>query len=147
MRLISRLLCVYSESSDTCKACEAEVVVDADNPFLVGTVLDRVALVEMLAQTFAAGSAMQKTGEPQVGYLVGLRDVRFYDDARLGDTLRIRVRLDTRLVPFFMLCGEVVKRSPDNSETLLAEGQIRLFLPERPESSESRSGLATEVDS
>lgn len=131
MRLISRLVRVDAAAS----TYEAEAEVRADNPFLRPGGLERVALAEMLAQTFAAGAGLEEDGPPRPGYLVGLRDVRFHDDARLGDRLRIRVRLETRITPFVLLAGEVYRlasaasQETSPAETLLAEGQIRLFLP------------------
>lgn len=133
MRLITRLL----EADAATGEFMAESVVDTANPFCTGTHgLDCLALAEMMAQTFAAGSVvadMDKPAdaEPARGFLVGLRDLHFYEQARVGDRLRIRVRLATRIGAFAVCSGQICRFEPDTTETLLAEGQFRLFVPEK----------------
>lgn len=124
MRLLSHLVCANENGE---YAAEAEI--GADNPFLTPNGLERVALAEMMAQTFAAGACLHEADAARPGYLVGLRDLRFYGDAKLGDRLRIQVRLDTSLGAFMLIEGSV--RRMDEEKTLLVEGQFRLFLPDQ----------------
>jgi len=90
-------------------------------------VLHAVALLEMMAQSFAAlrGYRMFAGGGPvQMGYLVGVRNFRSLSPARTADTLRIEVR-ETGSVDVFHMADAKVLRG----EELLAEGSIRVWTP------------------
>lgn len=131
MRLITRLTEADSAAGDFV----TEAVLDAASPFCTPeNDLDCLALVEMMAQAFAAGSALASLeaapAEPAPGFLVGLREVRFYGQARVGERLRIRARLETQVGPFAVCSGQVGRVDAEETETLLAEGQFRLFVPE-----------------
>jgi predicted hotdog family 3-hydroxylacyl-ACP dehydratase len=101
------------------------------NPFLrADGLLERAAYPELIAQCFAAGAgALDRLAEkPRAafGYLAAMRDIAVYADARLGETLTIRVKLTAALGEVTVLEGEV--RSAD---TLLATGQLKLFIPQQ----------------
>ena len=128
MRLVSRLL--EAEVSTSTFMAEAEV--NTASPFWsADNGLDCLALAEMMAQTFAAGSALSATGEPVPGFLVGLREVQFHGQAHQGDHLRIRVRAENRIGAFVICHGQVCRVADDHAETPLVSGQFRLFVPEK----------------
>ena len=120
MRLISRVLTVNATE------CEAEAVIDRNMLFLTNGKVERIAIAEMLAQTFAAGLALSNTRSiPQQGFLVGLRDIRFDGDAYIGDRILLQVRQSGTVGDFYLVEG---KASLD-SGTILAEGQLRIYAP------------------
>ncbi len=112
------------------EAAQATMNVTEENPFVrVDGLLERAAYPELLAQCLAAGAgaARRAAGHPPPnrGYLAALRHVMIYEDARLGDALRIAVRLTARLGQVMAVEGEVRKNG-----RLLAAGTFKVFLPE-----------------
>lgn len=88
--------------------------------------LAEVALLELLAQTFAAvqGYADSFSGQPaRQGFLVGVRKVSFLARPRPGDRLEIKVRATARLEGFAVVEGSVMR-----GDNLLAEGNIKLWI-------------------
>lgn len=106
-----------------------ETLLDSGNP-LIGEngVLDRIAFVEILAQSYAAvrGYRHLLLGKPtRKGFLVSAKEIEFRHDARLGDRLRISVSTTGEVSGFFIARG-VVMRDSD----VLAEGTLTLWIPE-----------------
>lgn len=105
-----------------------EAVVEAENPLLdEDGSLSEVALVEMLAQSFAAvqGYADRRAGKPiGEGFLVGIRKISIEAKARRGDRLTIRIRPVATLEGFAVVEGEL---SRDGE--VLAAGSLKLWLP------------------
>lgn len=118
------LLSALTRSGKNDAECEAEIA--PDNLFLgPDGWLDRVALLELMAQCFAAGSgAAQTEGVPGMGYLAGMRDVRIHGDAVVGDILTIRARSEGGLGDISLVRGEVYCGS-----RLLAEGLFKIYAP------------------
>ncbi len=106
MRQVDRLL-EYREGEEA----TVEALIDAANPLLDGDgELGEVALVEMLAQSFAAvqGYADSLAGKPVgQGFLVGISKMTIEGPARLGDRLLIRIRPIAALEAFVVVEGEV----------------------------------------
>ncbi|MCL1985622.1 MAG: 3-hydroxyacyl-ACP dehydratase [Betaproteobacteria bacterium] len=101
------------------------------NPFLLPDGrLERAAYAELMAQCFAAGAGAlaRRTEEPAAafGYLAGLRDIVVHGDARLGETLAVSVCIVAALGAVTVLEGEVRR-----ADTLLATGQLKIFIPEK----------------
>jgi len=104
----------------------AIVQIRPDNIFLnTAGVLSPAALVEFMAQSFAATEAYQaflagiiKPG----GYLVGLDHIDFHQEVRIGDMLTAKVLMDGRIDRVCLVRGEVHK-----GEILIAAGKFRLF--------------------
>jgi len=101
------------------------------SPFLHpdGT-LDRVALVEMVAQAAAAhdGYDRRRTGRPPVrGMLVGLHGFRLSGTTRLGDAIDIRIRRGFALGEFHMVEGTVLVGGEPR-----AEGEIKIYETDAP---------------
>lgn len=85
-----------------------------------------VGLIEMLAQAYAArqGYADLAAGRPvREGYLVGLRAVRLYNQASVGDRLRITLRTLMTMDGFALAEGTVTRNGD-----LLASGTLKLWI-------------------
>ncbi len=120
MRLVDRLMSVG----------ERVAVVEADvrpgNPFLRGDgALDEAYHVELIAQAAAAMNGFRTPraadGGPQ-GYLLGARNVKIQGQARLGDTLAVRVFKATKFGDFGIIEGRVSR-----GDEVLAEGEIKVW--------------------
>jgi predicted hotdog family 3-hydroxylacyl-ACP dehydratase len=117
------------------EAGTVSAVVAAGNPLLEEDgALAEVALLELLAQSFAAvqGYADSFSGQPpRQGFLVGVRKVSFLVRPRLGDHLKITVRVIARLEGFAVVEGSVRR-----GDALLAEGSIKLWIVPAEEGAE-----------
>jgi predicted hotdog family 3-hydroxylacyl-ACP dehydratase len=70
----------------------ARRLVQSGQPFVHSGHLDEVALIEVIAQTMAAGDAMyakSRGGEVLRGYLIGLTGLKLPSRAREGETIEI----------------------------------------------------------
>lgn len=98
-----------------------------DHPFLRNKILPRSALIEIIAQTAAAGSHSIASGivaGPTIsGMLIGLSNVRFYQDVRAGDKLELRVRVTHRMGSMFRCVGQAFEGSD-----LICEGGFSFFM-------------------
>lgn len=122
MLLLTELV-QYEEDWIQARAC-----VHGDNIFLSPEgLLHRCALVEMMAQAFAAGTgaqAVQHGEEPaRRGYLASLRDIDFFADARVGEELSVRARPAMQVGNVLVVDGEV-----HNSSQCLCKGQFKIFM-------------------
>ncbi len=109
---------------------KGQLTIRPDNLFLRESgLLDRTAFPEIIAQCFAAaaGKARQETAGVFVndGYLAAVRNLVVHDDARLGDTLDIDVRVLTEISGVTVLAGQVFCQ-----KRLLAEGELKIYIPE-----------------
>jgi predicted hotdog family 3-hydroxylacyl-ACP dehydratase len=90
--------------------------------------LDRSALVELVAQAYAAGKGWEGRcrGQtvPRPGYLVGIRTFTWRAQARTGDHLRITVSTEGAFGDFRVVSGRV-RRLDDDLE--LGRGELRLW--------------------
>ena len=96
------------------------------DPFVEPHGLDDAALLEVIAQTIAAGDAMyakSKGGRVLRGYLTGLTGVRIHGQARSGDTLTVQADCMKRMdgMGLFEATAAVGDR-------LLAVGRFKLFV-------------------
>jgi predicted hotdog family 3-hydroxylacyl-ACP dehydratase len=123
MLLISRLIEFESHSG------VAEADINAENPLLDERGdLDRLAAVEMIAQSYAAlkgyddlshGRSIKK------GYLVGIRGMKFFDGSQSGNILEIHVSTVKSLGEFASAKGEVLRDGE-----VIAEGTIKVWTPD-----------------
>jgi len=134
MRMVSRLLSCGIDDTGV-----VEAVVCEDNPLLNRDgVLERIALAEILAQSFAAKQGyedLKKGLSAEQGFLVAIREITCYAAARLGDRLTVNVRLLMKMDPFYLVAGEIYR-----GEDKLAEGEMKLWVPEL-------KSVSAEVDS
>ena len=113
------------------KGARGTVELREGNPYLrPDGVLERAAYAELMAQCFAAGAGAfaRRAHKPPAafGYLAALRDIAVHTDARCGETLVVSVNITAALGPVTVLEGAVRR-----ADTLLATGQLKLFIPEQ----------------
>lgn len=105
----------------------AEAAVAPDNALAdeVGQ-LDPMAIVDMIAQTYAAvkGYEDRLSGEPvKMGFLVGIRRIQFLKTVFVGDLLRISVDTVGAISGFAVVKGQVTR-----NQEVIAEGEIKLWI-------------------
>lgn len=98
----------------------------ADNVLLdEDGLLDRLALVEMIAQTYAAlkGYASRRAGKPiNPGFLVGIRKFAVYEDVQLGDRIMVHVEMIKEFGGFALAKGDILR-----GDVCIATGIIKLW--------------------
>ena len=95
-------------------------------PFVDADGLDDAALLEVIAQTIAAGDALHaksKNGRVLRGYLTGLTGVKIHSRARIGETIDVTADCLKRMdgMGLFEARAEAGGR-------LLAEGRFKLYV-------------------
>lgn len=128
MNLIDRLV----EADENSVAAEAFIA--EDNIFLDEQgCLDRVAYIELTAQTYAAmlGYNDHKNGLPvREGFLVAVRNMHFFDEVKSGDRLTVRVRTVGSIEGFSIADGEI---SFDDGR-VVAAGSLKIWVPKPAQS-------------
>ena len=123
LRLVDRLL----EAVDQYGVVESvvhpgSVLLDQDG------VLDPVAMIELMAQAYAALKGyndLTNAIQPKKGFLVGIRDFNVRGRAREGDRLHIRVETIGSTGMFSLAAGEVRQ-----GKNVVAEGTIKVWISE-----------------
>ncbi len=122
MRLIDSLIAIDGQQG------VVETLVPDESPLVDECgALDPVALVELLAQAYAAVHGYQDLSRGlsvRQGFLVGSRRVSILGRVRSGDLLQISIRTLGTLEGFAVAEGEV--RCGD---VLVAEGSVKLWVP------------------
>ena len=96
------------------------------DPFVEPDGLADAALLEVIAQTIAAGDAMyakSKGGQVLKGYLTGLTGVRIHGRARIGDTVTVQADCLKRMDGMGLFEGSAAV-----GDRLLAVGRFKLFV-------------------
>lgn len=122
MRLIETVRTTEADGSGICEAIvnESAVFLEED-----GTMAPE-ALAELMAQAFAAisGARGRHSGRPpQTGYLVGIKQARFFARAHSGDRLQVHVRPAGDFAGFVLIAGEV-----HCQDRLLASGEMKIWV-------------------
>lgn len=105
----------------------AEAVISSDHLFLDGDRLHDAALLEVMAQAFAAVKGLEDRRQgktPAMGFLVGAKRMRWYLPAWVGDRLTVRIKKVGETEGFTLAEGKVERRGE-----LLAEGTIMVYVP------------------
>jgi predicted hotdog family 3-hydroxylacyl-ACP dehydratase len=107
----------------------ARRAVHQGQPFVHAGRLDEAALVEVIAQTMAAGDAMyakSRGGEVLRGYLTGLTGLRLSDRARVGETIEVAADCLKRMdgMGLFTVTATAGGR-------VIAEGRFKLYVEVR----------------
>jgi predicted hotdog family 3-hydroxylacyl-ACP dehydratase len=128
MRVIDRLNSSDGESGT------AETLFDFDSPFVVDSSgkIERLALIEFIAQTYAAAKGHEDLSFGKSlsdGYLVGISHAYFHGDAYAGEKLFVKVRTKDSFDNFFITTGEVFQH-----EKLLLEASLTILI--NPESNQ-----------
>jgi predicted hotdog family 3-hydroxylacyl-ACP dehydratase len=95
-------------------------------PFVADGCLDDAALLEVIAQTIAAGDAMyahSKGGTVMRGYLTGLTGVKIHSQARVGETIEVAAECLKRMDGM----GLFDIQATSNGRPL-AEGRFKLYV-------------------
>ena len=122
MRLIDRL-----NASDG-KSGSASARIPADCPFVIdnkGTI-EQLALLELIAQTYAASKGYEDLAggiDVSQGYLVGISNAVYYNDAYAGQDLVINVESEEAFDQFHLATGEVW-----HDETLLMKAKLKIWI-------------------
>lgn len=110
-------------------SCRTTVLVTAQGiMFDAAGLLEPVALIEMIAQSFAAmrGFVDQRNGLPvREGFLVGIRRTELHGAVRIGERLEITVETSA-VVGAFAVAEGVVRRGAE----VVASGSLKLWIPE-----------------
>ncbi|WP_020677820.1 hypothetical protein [Geopsychrobacter electrodiphilus] len=121
MRLVERLLEIDGQNG------VVEALVRADCPLVDEQgQLEDVALIELIAQSFAAlrGYLDRRAGFPvRQGFLVGIKKLVRLHSTRVGDCLQIHIRTLAELDGFAVADGEIW-----TDKTLIARGEIKIWI-------------------
>ncbi|HEM48887.1 MAG TPA: hypothetical protein ENO27_01625 [Caldithrix sp.] len=100
--------------------------------------LDAVVYIELLAQLIAAHSgyeAQLNNSISKIGFLVGLKDLKFYQFVSAGDIIDMHIKKDYEFDKISYVCGKIYCKN-----SLIAEGTLKLweqpaenFQPEFPQ--------------
>lgn len=105
---------------------KGSALIKKDNPFLNSSgILDSNGLVEIMAQTVAAGNGYHAKilGEPiKTGFLVGLSELEFFDCVSLGDSLSTEIIQESKVGKFSIVKGNVIQ-----SGRCITSGIIKIF--------------------
>lgn len=121
--LVDRLLEFKDQSGLLESSLEADNVLIGDDGRL-----NRPALVEMIAQSYAAVKGYEHLleGRPiKMGFLVGVRRIEFRGRSFKGDRLEIHVKKEGGIGDFAVILGEVRRNGK-----VIASGTIKLWMPE-----------------
>ena len=84
--------------------------------------LETVALLEAMAQCFAAGQGLHGSGQNRVGYLAAVRRCNITGEAHLGDVLCASARAVAQVGSIVMVEGEMAK-----GEEKLATAEFKIY--------------------
>lgn len=102
---------------------QAVFTVREDNIFLQGDgTLETVALLEAMAQCFAAGQGLRGSDQNRAGYLAAVRRCNITGEARLGDVLCASARAVAQVGAIVMVEGEMVR-----GEEKLASAEFKIY--------------------
>ncbi|MDR0828120.1 MAG: hypothetical protein LBN33_09665 [Desulfovibrio sp.] len=122
------MCCIERLLSSSRTAAVAEVLLTPRHSLVSDGTLDNAGCVELAAQTAGAmqGYDLYMKGQPpKFGYLAGAQDFIFHAPARAGDLLTIKVTIEAELGEVSVLSSRILR-----GETLLAEGRIKVYVPE-----------------
>lgn len=110
------------------KSGSASASFTADNPFVVDRKgrIERLALLELIAQTYAASKGYEDLVDDvdvSQGYLVGISNAICYSDAYAGQDLLIKVESAEAFDAFHLATGEVW-----HNDTLLMKATLKIWI-------------------
>ena len=106
------------------------LTVEPDNLFVEEGFFKEPGLIENIAQTAALRSGYEaaKLGsEPRVGFIGSVKRMKIYNFPKVGDQLHTRVTILMAMENISVIKGEVTI-----SGKLVAEGEMNIFLQEKP---------------
>lgn len=98
------------------KGCIAEATFDKDSPFVINNSgqIDRLALIELIAQSYAAAKGYEDLSNNKSlsqGYLVGFSHAVFNGNAYAAQRLIIKVGKGESFDDFFIITGKVFQQN------------------------------------
>ncbi len=88
--------------------------------------IEPIALVEILAQSFAAGNGV--TNPKNFGYLASMRSMKIHGTASVGDTVKAKVQCLAKVGDIMVIEGKLFK-----DDQCITEGQFKIFAPTNDE--------------
>ena len=122
MRLIDSLNASDGKSGST------SAIFATDSPFVIDRKgrIERLALLELIAQTYAASKGYEDLVDDidvSQGYLVGISNAVYYCDAYARQDLLIKVESEEAFDNFHLAAGEVWR-----DDTLLMKAKLKIWI-------------------
>lgn len=99
---------------------QSTFAIASDNLFLENSVLSESALIENIAQTCAAGfgylNSLEEEGEPKIGFIGAVTQVRIQNQAKLNDQIETSVQILSTFDTIHLIEGTATS----NGEVLLS---------------------------
>ncbi len=110
---------------------EAEYIISEECLFLKeDKSLEEAAFVEILAQSFAAGTGyIRNKKKLDLGFLAAMREVKILGKAFLGNTLTAKTSIIAELNGIIVVQGELYCSKDNQNKELIAVSQFKVFLP------------------
>ena len=106
------------------------LTIEPDNIFVEEGLFKEPGLIENIAQTAAlrAGYEADKNNEkPKVGFIGSVKRMKIYSLPKVGETLNTRLTILMEMENISVIKGEVMV-----NDKLIAEGEMNIFLQEKP---------------
>jgi predicted hotdog family 3-hydroxylacyl-ACP dehydratase len=124
-----KLMCLIDRLNEyDGKSSSASASFAADSPFVINRKgrIERLALLELIAQTYAASKGYEDLVDDidvSQGYLVGVSNAVCYGDAYAGQDLLIKVESEEAFDAFHLATGEVW-----HDDTLLMKAKLKIWI-------------------
>jgi len=108
----------------------SSLTVDTENIFVKDGFFREPGLIENIAQTAALRSGFEasETGSnPQVGFIGSVKKMKIYSLPEVGETLHTKLTILMQMENISVIKGEVSVNG-----NLIAEGEMNIFLQEKP---------------
>ena len=102
------------------------LMVREDNVFCEDGRLREAGLIENMAQTAAAGAGLKpgvENGDPPMGFIGGIKNLRIYALPAIGTELLTSVSLEHEVFDATVVNGKIV-----DGKNLIAECELKIFL-------------------
>jgi len=106
------------------------LTIEPDNIFVEEGLFKEPGLIENIAQTAAlrAGYEADKNNEkPKVGFIGSVKKMKIYSLPKVGETLNTKLTILMEMENISVIKGEVMV-----NDKLIAEGEMNIFLQEKP---------------
>ncbi|WP_418765222.1 hypothetical protein [Mailhella sp.] len=122
-----RMIDALDEADD--ERFASHVTIPQDSPYVTSGILCPEALLEVMAQCFAAGMGCKAgKAEPDAGaawgYLASIRNFEIRENAHAGDRLVARCALRMRVGSIWVVEGQVLRRDEE-----IARAQFKIYIP------------------
>ena len=124
-----KLMCLIDRLNEyDGKSSSASASFAADSPFVINRKgrIERLALLELIAQTYAASKGYEDLVDDidvSQGYLVGISNAVYYSDAYARQDLLIKVESEEAFDNFHLAAGEVW-----HDDTLLLKATLKIWI-------------------